>query len=95
MNKRNDSQPVGNQSCGSVFRNPKDDYAARLIESCELKGTTVGGAQVSTKHANFIINLGKATAKDIEALINKIRTTVENNCGVSLIPEVKIIGEAE
>ena len=95
MNKRNDSQPVGNQSCGSVFRNPKNDYAARLIESCELKGATVGGAQVSSKHANFIINLGSATAKDIEELINIIRTTIESKCGVSLVPEVKIIGETE
>ncbi len=93
MSKRNASQPVGNQSCGSVFRNPENDYAARLIESCDLKGLTVGGAQVSTKHANFIINLGAATAKDIEDLINKVRTTVMQKCSVKLIPEVKIIGE--
>ena len=61
---------------------------------CNLKGVTVGGAQVSTKHANFIINSGDATAKDIEELILKVRTTIENECGVSLVPEVKIIGEA-
>lgn len=94
MNKRNASQPVGNQSCGSVFRNPDNDRAARLIDVCNLKGTLVGGAQVSTKHANFIINSGNATAKDIEELILKVRATIENECGVSLVPEVKIIGEA-
>ena len=94
MSKRNATQPVGNQSCGSVFKNPKNAYAAKLIDSCNLKGATVGGAQVSTKHANFIINLGNATAKDIEELINKMRTTIDKRCGISLIPEVKIIGEA-
>ncbi len=94
LNKRNASQPVGNQSCGSVFRNPDNDHAARLIEMCNLKGVSVGGAQVSIKHANFIINSGGATAKDIEELILKVRTTIENKCGVSLVPEVKIIGEA-
>jgi UDP-N-acetylmuramate dehydrogenase len=93
LDKRNASQPVGNKSCGSVFRNPKNDFAARLIESCELKGLTIGGAQISTKHANFIINTGNATATDIEALILKVRNTVENQCGVSLLAEVKIIGE--
>ena len=94
LNLRNESQPVGNQSCGSVFQNPDNDHAARLIDSCNLKGATVGGAQVSTKHANFIINSGSATAKDIEELIIKVRTIIEEECGVSLIPEVKIIGEA-
>lgn len=93
MNKRNQSQPVGNQSCGSVFRNPENDHAARLIESCGLKGLSVGGAQVSIKHANFIINTGNATASDIEELINTVRVTIENECGISLMPEVKIIGE--
>ena len=57
LDQRNASQPVGNKSCGSVFRNPKNDFAARLIESCDLKGKTIGGAQISTKHANFIINV--------------------------------------
>lgn len=94
LNRRNASQPVGNQSCGSVFRNPDNDYAARIIETCKLKGTAVGGAHVSTKHANFIINSGNATAKDIEELILKVRKTVEDECGVKLVPEVKIIGEA-
>ncbi len=93
LEQRNASQPVGNKSCGSVFRNPENDYAARLIESCDLKGKTIGGAQISTKHANFIINIGDATAKDIETLINDVRETVESKCGVLLFPEVKIIGE--
>ena len=92
--KRNASQPVGNQSCGSVFRNPENDFAARIIDTCHLKGTSIGGAQVSTKHANFIINAGDATAQDIEELIIKVRRTVEKECGVSLEPEVRIIGEA-
>lgn len=94
LNKRNVSQPVGNQSCGSVFRNPGNDFAARIIDTCHLKGTSIGGAQVSTKHANFIINAGNATAQDIEELIIKVRKTVEDECGVSLEPEVRIIGEA-
>ena len=93
LTKRNAAQPVGNQSCGSVFRNPINDYAARLIDACKLKGTKIGGAQVSTKHANFIINTGNATAKDIEDLIIKVRTTVEKEFGIALTPEVKIIGE--
>lgn len=94
LSKRNASQPVGNRSCGSVFRNPEHDYAARLIDACNLKGVAVGGARVSTKHANFIINSGNATAKDIEELIYRVRTTIEDKCGVSLVPEVQILGEA-
>jgi len=95
LSKRNAAQPVGHQSCGSVFRNPENDYAARLIDACKLKGIKVGGAQVSTKHANFIINTGDATAKDIEDLIVKVRTTVEAEFGIALIAEVKIIGEPQ
>ena len=94
LDQRNASQPVGNRSCGSVFRNPENDFAARLIESCDLKGKTIGGAQISTKHANFIINMNDATAADIEALIRDVQNTIEIECGVSLIPEVRIIGEA-
>ena len=94
LDKRNTAQPVGVNSCGSVFRNPDNDFAARLIESCNLKGLEVGGAQISTKHANFIINSGNASASDIEKLILQVRNTVEMEQGVSLIPEVKIIGEA-
>ena len=94
LDKRNAAQPVGENSCGSVFRNPRNDFAARLIESCNLKDFSIGGAQISSKHANFIINTGDASASDIEELISQVRSTVENEQGVSLIPEVKIIGEA-
>ena len=92
--KRNAAQPTGTANCGSVFRNPEGDYAARLIESCGLKGKTIGGAAVSTKHANFIINEGQAKAADIEHLIQTIAATVLEKTGVRLIPEVCIIGRA-
>ncbi len=94
LDKRNASQPMGENSCGSVFRNPDNDFAARLIESCNLKGFTIGGAQISKKHANFIINTGGASANDIESLIIQVKETVEQDSGVVLVPEVKIIGEA-
>ena len=94
LEKRNTSQPMGKNSCGSVFRNPDNDFAARLIESCNLKGFTIGGAQISKKHANFIINMGGASANDIESLIIQVKETVEQDSGVVLVPEVKIIGEA-
>lgn len=94
LSRRNVSQPVGHQSCGSVFRNPENDFAARLIERCNLKGIRKGGARVSEKHANFIVNQGHATAKDIEDLIWEVHETVKNECGIELVPEVKIIGEA-
>ncbi|MCC6302416.1 MAG: UDP-N-acetylmuramate dehydrogenase [Gammaproteobacteria bacterium] len=91
--RRTDLQPTGQPSCGSVFRNPPGDYAGRLIEACGLKGTRVGGAEVSRKHANFIVNDGTATAADIEALILRVRDTVERQQGVRLAPEVRIVGE--
>lgn len=91
--RRNESQPIGLPSCGSVFRNPSDDYAARLIESCGLKGFSIGGAQVSPKHANFIINTGGATAQDIESLISHLQDTVLAQTGVSLQTEVHFLGE--
>jgi len=82
-------------NAGSVFRNPPGDYAARLIESCGLKGLERGGARVSEKHANFIVNpKGVARASDIEALIEAVRATVLQKTGVDLHPEVRIIGEA-
>jgi UDP-N-acetylmuramate dehydrogenase len=77
-----------------VFRNPPGDHAARLIEACGLKGFTVGGAQVSTKHANFIVNLGTATAADVEGVISQVQATVERRTGVALVREVSIVGEA-
>ncbi len=92
--RRKESQPIGLPSCGSVFRNPEGDYAARLIEASGLKGHAIGGAQVSPKHANFIINTGDATAADVEALIALIRTTVSKEHSRDLIPEVRVVGEA-
>jgi UDP-N-acetylmuramate dehydrogenase len=94
LNKRIASQPLNLPNAGSVFRNPQGDYAARLIESCGLKGKQIGGAQVSPKHANFIVNVGNASAADIENLINEVQATVEKNTGFSLHPEVRIVGEA-
>ncbi len=92
LERRNRSQPIGQPSCGSVFRNPPGDYAARLIEAAGLKGERVGGAQVSTRHANFIINSGDASAHDILRLIDRIRETVAGRSGVVLQPEVHFIG---
>jgi UDP-N-acetylmuramate dehydrogenase len=88
------SQPLNLPNAGSVFRNPSGDWAARLIESCGLKGFRIGGAMVSTKHANFIVNTGGASATDIEALIVAVRGKVKERTGVELEPEVRIIGAA-
>ncbi len=93
LNKRADSQPTGKASCGSVFRNPEIDYAARLIEVSGLKGQSIGNAVVSDKHANFIINSGKASAEDIESLILLIQEKVKLDHGIELVPEVRIVGE--
>ena len=94
LERRNRSQPIGLPSCGSVFRNPPGDHAARLIEACGLKGTCRGGACISTKHANFIINSGDASAADIEALIAQVAETVERTHGIRLQREVHIVGIA-
>jgi UDP-N-acetylmuramate dehydrogenase len=89
------TQPLSLPNAGSVFRNPPGDHAARLIESCGLKGLERGGARVSEKHANFIVNpKGKAKAADIEWLINEVKQQVSAMEGVELIPEVRIVGEA-
>lgn len=93
LRKRSDTQPIGEFSCGSVFRNPTNDHAARLIEACGLKGFRQGGAKVSEKHANFIINDANATAKDIEILIQIVQQHVEEIHKVKLITEVHILGE--
>lgn len=93
LERRKTTQPLGLPSCGSVFRNPPGDYSARLIETAGLKGHRIGGAEVSTKHANFIVNRGDATASDIEALIEHVRLTVLEVHGVSLQHEVRIVGE--
>ncbi|MBL8515246.1 MAG: UDP-N-acetylmuramate dehydrogenase, partial [Betaproteobacteria bacterium] len=92
--KRMASQPLDKPNAGSTFRNPPGDHAARLIESCGLKGFSIGGAQVSPKHANFIINTGTATAADIEALIDHMQATVKQRTGVELVREVRIVGDA-
>jgi UDP-N-acetylmuramate dehydrogenase len=92
LDRRNATQPTGQPSCGSVFRNPPGDHAARLIETAGLKGVRLGGAEVSPKHANFIINTGAATAADIAALIDRVQAEVERTSGIRLIPEVHRIG---
>ena len=93
LEKRRDTQPIGEWSCGSVFTNPPGDHAARLIESAGLKGFRIGDASVSQKHANFIINHGTARAADIEALIEHVRRIVAEVHRVELATEVRIVGE--
>ena len=95
LKQRIASQPLNLPNAGSVFRNPPDDYAARLVEYCGLKGFRIGDAQVSEKHANFIVNLGNATATDIERLIEYVEDSVEARTNVRLIREVRIIGERQ
>jgi UDP-N-acetylmuramate dehydrogenase len=91
--KRVATQPLDLPNAGSVFRNPAGDHAARLIEACGLKGHAIGGASVSEKHANFIVNpRGRASANDIETLILYVQATVETKTGVRLEPEVRIVG---
>ncbi len=93
LQKRVASQPLNQPNAGSVFRNPPGDHAARLIESCGLKGFAIGGARVSPKHANFIVNLGAATARDIESLVQHVHATVLAKTGVDLVAEVRIVGD--
>jgi UDP-N-acetylenolpyruvoylglucosamine reductase len=94
LRRRIATQPLDLPNAGSVFRNPEGDHAARLIESCGLKGLAVGGARVSEKHANFIVNpKGAAKAADVEALIGRVRATVRAQTGVDLHPEVRVVGE--
>ena len=88
-------QPLDLPSCGSVFQNPEGHKAAQLIDSCGLKGFQVGGAQVSLKHANFIVNQGNASAADVWTVIQHVQTTVKQNQNVNLVTEVKRLGEWE
>jgi UDP-N-acetylmuramate dehydrogenase len=90
---RAETQPTSEYNCGSVFRNPPGNYAAKLIESCGLKGKQLGGAKVSEKHANFIINQNSASAQDIEALIISVKEIVKEKTSIELMPEVHIIGD--
>ena len=93
MQKRNEKQPVNKPSAGSTFKRPEGYFAGKLIEDAGLKGYKVGGAEVSTLHAGFIINSGDATSKDILDLIKYVQDKVKNEFGVDLEPEVRIIGE--
>ena len=92
--RRRQTQPIGRWSCGSVFKNPPGDHAARLIDTAGLKGYRFGDAVVSEKHANFIINDGHASATELEQLIRHVQQTVERVHGIALEPEVRIVGEA-
>jgi UDP-N-acetylmuramate dehydrogenase len=94
LQRRRETQPTGDWSCGSVFKNPPGDHAARLIEAVGLKGYRIGDAVVSEKHANFIVNEGKAHASELEQLILHVRDTVQEAYNITLETEVRIIGEA-
>ena len=91
--QRRTKQPLDMPSAGSVFKRPSGYYAGALIENCGLKGVSVGGAQVSVKHAGFIVNKGNATANDVKALISVIQKKVESSCGVNLECELRFVGD--
>lgn len=93
LERRRATQPLKYPNAGSIFKNPPGDYAGRLIEQAGLKGMRVGDAQVSEKHANFIVNLGNATARDVLELMEHVRKGVQDRFGVRLEPEVRIWGE--
>ncbi|HZP95872.1 MAG TPA: UDP-N-acetylmuramate dehydrogenase [Candidatus Limnocylindria bacterium] len=92
-NERIATQPLAQPNTGSIFRNPPGDHAGRLIEAAGLKGATEGGAMVSTKHANFIVNIGDASAWDVRRLMERIQREVRSKFGVDLVPEVEMVGE--
>ncbi|HEY3218606.1 MAG TPA: UDP-N-acetylmuramate dehydrogenase [Candidatus Limnocylindria bacterium] len=92
-NERIAKQPLAQPNTGSIFRNPPGDHAGRLIEAAGLKGATEGGAMVSTKHANFIVNIGDASAEDVRALMARCQAEVKTKFGVDLVPEVELVGE--
>ena len=93
MQARREKQPLEYPSCGSTFKRPPGQYAGALIERCGLKGCTVGGAQVSEKHAGFVVNRGGATAKDVLSLIAEVQKRVYDHAGVRLEMEVRVVGE--
>lgn len=92
-NERMSKQPLAQPNTGSIFRNPPGDHAGRLIEAAGLKGATQGGAMVSTKHANFIVNIGDASATDVRTLMELAQRTVKEKFGIDLVPEVELVGE--
>jgi UDP-N-acetylmuramate dehydrogenase len=93
LSRRQEKQPLSLPSCGSVFKRPKDGYAGELIERCGLKGLRFGGAMISDKHANFILNCGEATSADIYGLIQQVKYIVNKECGVFLEEEVRYLGD--
>lgn len=93
LKTRSEQQPIGSFNCGSVFRNPEGDYAARLIDACGLKGFALGASQVSEKHANFMINTGGATAEEMRCLMSHVQSVVEDQTGIKLQLEVQVISE--
>jgi len=94
MQRRKERFPVDMPSAGSIFKNPKDDYAGRLIDAVGLKGKTIGGAMISSKHANFIVNKGNAASSDILALMDLAVVKVRDVFNIQLLPEIKVMGEA-
>ncbi len=95
LDRRANSQPTGKPTGGSVFRNPPGNFSAKLIEQCGLKGFSMGGAEISTKHANFIISSSETKAQDIERLMEHVGEQVNAKFGIKLVPEVHIIGDSE
>jgi UDP-N-acetylmuramate dehydrogenase len=93
LKKRKESQPLEYPSAGSVFKNPPNDFAGRLVEQVGLKGKKIGGAMISKKHANYIVNTGGATAKDIIGLMNLVRQKVKKETGIELEPEIQVAGK--
>lgn len=91
--KRGRNQPLGQPNAGSIFKNPPGTFAGRLIEECGLKGRRVGGAQVSPRHANFIVNVGGARAQEVRELMDEVRAAVLARHGIALEPEVRLVGE--
>jgi len=93
LNRRREKQPLDLPSCGSVFKRPHGNYAGTLIESCGLKGFKIGGAMVSEKHANFIVNTGDAKAEDVRGVIRHVQKTVYERTSIQLEPEVMFVGQ--
>lgn len=92
MARRRATQPIGKPCCGSVFKNPGDRSVGALLDSCDLKGLRIGDASVSTKHANFVVNEGRASAQDVVQVMNQMHDAVLQRYGIDLIPEVKFLG---